>query len=83
MPFHIYGFEHAKAAEGAHGGQSAKVKYTAGDVRFTTSKDKKSLYVFLLGKPKAGTKISLGKMNNIGYGPASPVKRIVELKSGK
>lgn len=81
-PFHIYGFGHAKAAEGAHGGQSAKVEYTAGDIRFTTSKDKKSLYVFLLGKPKPGTKISLGKMNNIGYGPASPVKRIVELKSG-
>jgi alpha-L-fucosidase len=82
-PFHIYGFGHAKAGEGAHGGQSAKVKYTAGDIRFTTSKDKKALYVFLLGKPKPGTEISLGKMNDIGYGPASPVKRIIELKSGK
>lgn len=82
-PFHIYGFGHAKAADGAHGGQSAKVKYTEDDIRFTTSKDKKSLYVFLLGKPKPGTEIKLGKLNNIGYGPATPVKRIVELKSGK
>ena len=82
-PFHIYGFGNAVTADGQHGGQSAKVEYTADDVRYTTSKDKKALYVFFLGKPEPGTKISLGKLNNIGYGPASPVKRIVELKTGK
>ncbi len=82
-PFHMFGYGHAQAADGAHGGQSAKVEYTVDDVRFTTSKDKKALYVFLLGKPNPGDEIVLRKLNNIGYGPATPVKRMVELKSGK
>ncbi len=80
-PFHIYGFGNAKAEDGAHGGQSAKVTYGVDDIRFTTSKDKKALYVFVLGKPKPGQEVLLHKVNNIGYGPASPVKRIIELKS--
>ncbi len=81
-PFHIYGFGNASAEDGAHGGQSAKVEYGVDDIRFTTSKDKKTLYVFLLGKPKVGEVINLKKLNNIGYGPATPVKRMIELKSG-
>ncbi|WP_115866554.1 alpha-L-fucosidase [Marinoscillum furvescens] len=82
VPFHTYGFGMAKAADGKHGGQSAKVEYSASDVRFTCSKDKKSMYVFLLGKPEAGKEVKL-KLNDIGFGPASPVKQITELKSGK
>lgn len=81
-PFHIYGFGNASAEDGAHGGQSAKVDYGVDDIRFTTSKDKKALYIFLLGKPKVGTVVNLKKLNNIGYGPATPVKRMIELKSG-
>jgi len=41
------------------------------------------LYVFVLGKPESGKEIKLKKLNDIGYGPNSPVKRIIELKSGK
>ncbi|MFY0607690.1 MAG: alpha-L-fucosidase [Cyclobacteriaceae bacterium] len=83
VPFHTYGFGKANAAEGAHGGQSAKVEYSASDIRYTCSKDKKSMYVFVLGKPEVGEVIKLEKFSNIGYGPATPVKRIIELKSGK
>jgi len=83
VPFHIHGFGSALAKDGAHGGQSAKVEYSEKDIRFTSSKDKKSLYVFVLGKPESGKEIKLKKLNDIGYGPNSPVKRIIELKSGK
>lgn len=81
VPFHTYGFGIAKADDGAHGGQSAKVAYSANDIRYTCAKDKKSMYVFVLGKPKVGQEITLKKFNNIGYGPATPVKRITELSS--
>ncbi|MEM9341186.1 MAG: alpha-L-fucosidase [Bacteroidota bacterium] len=82
VPFHVYGFGTAKAVDGKHGGQSAKIEYGVKDIRFTTSKDKKSLYVFVLGKPEPGTVIDLHKVNNIGYGPATPVKRVVEVGNG-
>ncbi len=82
-PFYKYGFGHAKATDSKHDGQSAKVEYTVGDVRYTVSKDKKTLYIFLLGKPTAGDNIVLKSFNDIKYGPYSPIKRIVELKSGK
>ena len=81
-PFHTYGFGSAKAADGTHGGQSAKVEYGVDDIRFTTSKDQKALYVFVLGKLKAGQVIDLKKLNQIGYGPNTPVKRVIELGTG-
>jgi alpha-L-fucosidase len=82
-PFHTHGFGTAQAADGKHGGQTAKVKYTERDIRYTMAKDKKAIYVHVLGKPEAGTKISLRKFNNIGYGAPSPVKRMIEMKSGQ
>ncbi len=82
-PFYNHGFGHAKAGDSEHDGQSAKVKYTVDDVRYTVSKDKKAIYIFLLGKPKAGDVITLKSFSDIKYGPYSPVKRIVELKSGE
>lgn len=82
-PFYNYGFGKAKTGDSEHDGQSAKIKYTVDDVRYTVSKDKKAIYIFLLGKPKAGDIITLKDFGNIKYGPYSPVKRIVELKSGK
>ncbi len=79
--FHEFGFGMAQAEEGSHGGQSAKVEYTASDVRYTCAKDNKALYVHILGQPKVGQEIKL-KLNDIGYGPSGSVKRIVELSSG-
>ncbi|PWJ37923.1 alpha-L-fucosidase [Sediminitomix flava] len=62
-PHTIFGYGPAKASDGSHGGQSSKIHYTAKDVRFTVSKDKKALYAFFLGKPKAGKRI---QMRSIG-----------------
>ena len=38
---------------------SATIKYSAKDIRFTRSADGKTIYVFLLGQPNAGDRISL------------------------
>jgi len=45
--------------DGHFGGQSATQTYTAQDVRFTRSVDGKTIFVFLLGQPKAGSKITI------------------------
>lgn len=78
----IFGYGTASAGDGHHGGQSATVSYTANDVRFTVAKDKKALYVFFLGKPEAGKRISMrsigGYHRNI---PPSPIKDVKLLGS--
>lgn len=78
----IFGYGPAKAEDGSHGGQSSKINYTADDVRFTISKDKKAIYVFFLGKPEAGKRIQMraigGYHRNI---PPSSIKNIKLLGS--
>lgn len=56
---HTFGYGTAKIHDGHFGGQSATVKYTAEDIRFTASKDKKSLFAFCLGQPESGKEIRL------------------------
>jgi alpha-L-fucosidase len=53
----IYGYGDASIRDGNHGGQSATIKYSASDIRFTRSADGKVVYVFLLGQPEAGAKV--------------------------
>ncbi|WP_233243987.1 alpha-L-fucosidase [Tamlana fucoidanivorans] len=76
-PHTIFGYGTASAGDGSHGGQSSKVEYSADDIRFTVAKDKKSMYVFFLGKPEAGKKVEMrtigGYHRNI---PPSPIKRV-------
>jgi len=55
----VYGYGNAVHETGTHSEQSATMKYSENDVRFTKSKDGKYLYVFLLGQPKAGTEIRI------------------------
>ncbi|WP_111708251.1 alpha-L-fucosidase [Lutibacter citreus] len=55
----VYGYGEAEIKEGHFGGQSATVKYNESDIRFTTSKDKKALYVFCLGMPKENSVIKI------------------------
>jgi len=78
----IFGYGNASTGEGHHGGQSSTVNYTKNDVRFTISKDKKAMYVFFLGKPKAGKIIQMrsigGYHRNI---PPSPIKNVSLLGS--
>lgn len=80
----IFGYGPAKAKDGSHGGQSSKIEYTAKDIRFTVSKDKKAMYVFFLGKPKAGKRIQMrtigGYHRNI---TPSPIKDVTLLGTGQ
>ena len=55
----IYGYGDAAHETGTHAEQSATIKYSENDVRFTKSKDGNTLYVFLLGQPKAGTVLKI------------------------
>lgn len=80
-PWDLFGFGDAKAGEGSYGGQSARVQYTANDIRFTQSKDEKNLYMILLGKPTPGDKVSLRLLAKHRYTPHTPIKRIVLLGS--
>lgn len=50
----IFGYGTAEHQKGSHAEQSATMKYTEEDIRFTKSKDGKSLYVFILGQPEEG-----------------------------
>lgn len=78
----IFGYGDANTGKGHNEGQSAKVKYTANDVRFTIAKDKKAMYVFFLGTPEAGKRIAMrsigGYHRNI---PPSPIKKVSLLGS--
>lgn len=82
-PWDLFGFGDARAGEGTHGGQSSKVLYTANDIRFTQSKDEKSLYMIFLGKPKVGDKISLRLLGKHRYTPHTKIQRIVLLGSNQ
>ncbi len=55
----VYGYGAAAFEKGHFGGQSATMKYTKDDIRFSKSKDGKTLYVYLLGFPEANKEIEL------------------------
>ena len=82
-PFIVHGYGTASANDGKHGGQSATVEYTAEDVRFTVSKDKKTLYFFFLGKPNTGERIKVRSLAKHRYPTNSPIKKITILGSGE
>ncbi|GAA3594130.1 alpha-L-fucosidase [Flavivirga amylovorans] len=77
--FSHYGYGNAKTSAGHFGGQSAKTKYTADDVRFTVSKDNKTMYAFFLGKPESGKRIEMRPLGLHRYPTRSPIKRITLL----
>ncbi|MFY0625004.1 MAG: alpha-L-fucosidase [Reichenbachiella sp.] len=81
-PHTIFGYGSAAAGDGHLGGQSSTVQYSEKDVRFTISKDNKSMYVFFLGVPEVGKRISMrtigGYHRNI---PPSPIKNVTLLGS--
>ena len=54
--------------------QSATIAYNENDIRFTTSKDGKTLYVFALGIPKANTDIPLQHIFDAA--PTASVKQV-------
>lgn len=78
-PFDTFGYGEASSDASSHDGQSAKIQYTAKDVRFTVSKDDKSMYIFFLGKPKAGSKIKIKALGRHRYTPRSAIKKVTLL----
>lgn len=80
-PFDYLGFGNAQASDGDHGGQSAKVQYTAQDGRFLKSKDGKYLYLFMLGKPGAGSEIQIKGLAQRNYYPDQGIKKITLMGS--
>lgn len=78
-PFDTYGFGSAGNDASSHDGQSAKINYTAKDIRFTVSKDDTALYVFFLGQPKQGERIKFRALGPHRYAPHSPVKKVTLL----
>jgi alpha-L-fucosidase len=49
--YSTYGYGEAAFEQGHFGGQSATIDYNKNDIRFTVSKDNKSLFVYSLGLP--------------------------------
>ncbi|WAJ72396.1 alpha-L-fucosidase [Catenovulum adriaticum] len=80
-PFDTYGYGSAHSASSSHDGQSAKVEYTAKDVRFTVAKNNKAMYIFFLGEPKQGQKIKIKALGRHRYAPRSAVKSVSLLGS--
>jgi alpha-L-fucosidase len=78
--YSIYGYGKAKIDDGEFGGQSATINYDQNDIRFTLSKDKKSLYVFTLGLPAANTKLEISHITNSSIKNVSVVGSGEELK---
>jgi len=78
-PYDIFGFGTASAEAGEFGGQSATVKYSSSDVRLTQSKNGKTVYMILLGKPQSGEKINYHMLSHHRYHPNAPIKKITLL----
>jgi len=55
----VYGYGIAEFEAGHFGGQSATMEYTKDDIRFTISKDEKTLYIFSLGMPESDSELKL------------------------
>ncbi len=81
--YDTFGFGTAGNQASSHDGQSAKIKYSADDIRFTISKDKKSLYVFFLGKPEKGERLRFKALGRHRWAPPTPVTRVTVLGTGE
>jgi len=79
----MFGFGDAKADQGGYGGQTATVNYSASDIRFTRSKDNKTLYMIFLGKPESGWTKAFRLLADHRYFPEGEVKKVSFLKSGQ
>jgi alpha-L-fucosidase len=75
-PFDTYGYGTAGSQSSSHDGQSSKIEYTAEDVRFTVSRDNKTMYMFFLGRPEAGAVVRIKTLGRHRYALRSAIKRI-------
>jgi alpha-L-fucosidase len=74
--WHVYGFGPTGSEKGRFGGIKTTNVYTEEDVRYTWSKDGKSVFVIFLGKPEAGSRVRLHTFAQHRYPTPSPIKRI-------
>ncbi|MEM6831609.1 MAG: alpha-L-fucosidase [Bacteroidota bacterium] len=77
-PHVLFGYGPSRGGDGHNGAFSSTVAYTAQDVRFTIAKDKKAMYVFLLGVPEAGKRTSFRSIG--GYHRNIPPGKINDVK---
>jgi alpha-L-fucosidase len=71
-----YGYGVADLEPGMFGGQAATIDYSHNDIRFTVSKDKKTLYIFSLGLPEPDKEIHIRYINE------PDIKRVFVVGSG-
>ena len=74
--YSVYGYGIAKSEANIFGGQTATIAYNQNDIRFSVSKDKKSLFVYSLGLPEPNKEIE------IRTAIESKIKRVSVLGSG-
>ncbi len=72
--YNIFGYGAAEFEEGHFGGQSATIQYSDKDIRFSKSKDGKSVFVYLLGMPPAHTPL---RIQHLIDASSPPIKRVV------
>lgn len=77
--WHVYGFGKTAYEAGRHGGVKTTNIFTSEDVRFTISKDGRSIYVIFLGKPEPGLRVQMRSFGSHRYPTPTPVKRITLL----
>ena len=82
-PWIMYGFGSAQAGQGSHGGQTATVEYSADDIRFTRSKDGKTLYMIFLGMPSHGWSDHFRLLADQRYFPEGSIKKVSLLSTGE
>ncbi len=78
--YDVFGYGVADFEAGHFGGQSATIDYNKNDIRFTTSKDKKSLYIYSLGLPDANSELELEHI--IDPAKKQKIKRVSVVGSG-
>lgn len=78
--YSIFGYGEAAFEKGHFGGQSATIPYNQNDIRFTLSKDKKSLYVFALGLPAPDSDLEIRNVDTDQIKGVSIVGSGVELE---
>jgi len=74
--YSVYGYGIAKSEASIFGGQTATIAYNQNDIRFSVSKDQKSLFVYSLGLPESNKEIE------IRTAIESKIKRVSVLGSG-
>ncbi|MEM6688605.1 MAG: alpha-L-fucosidase [Planctomycetota bacterium] len=81
-PFVIHGHGPTVPGKGNWGGKQTDIAYTAADVRYTRSKDWKTVYAFCLGAPEAGSSTVLEGFDQKLIDRKWSIDRVSRLDSG-